>query len=336
MNLHDQLEELAPSMSTRGLASGVRKRRRRRQTIAAGTATAAVALVAVGAVFLQTGTPTGPSTYVDAVPGATQSEEVLSEQPSSPSTEPGQQLVAGQVTLLRKDAKSPVMMCTAVMQSAPPQCEGPTVTGEIDWEKIEASKYAEAPEFRIADAWVVGHFDSTKQTFTLTQQPTLEQPKGAEPVDEEDPADVPQLCEDPLAGAKKGGRNDRDALVRKAEALPGYVDLWVSDGSNAFNVVVRQDAEGAFKSLREVWQGELCVEAREEVPSREQIQAAHDALVPLRREVPDLRVSKDNQGVMVSAWFIDEATETIIHQLAEAHVPADAVTIQSTLKPLAQ
>lgn len=335
MNLHDQLEELAPSMSTRGLASGVRKRRRRRQTLAAGTATAAVALVAVGAVFLQTGTPTGQSTYVDAVPGATQSEEVLSEQPSSPSVEPGRQLVAGQVTLLRKDAKSPVMMCTAVMESAPPQCEGPTVTGEIDWEKIEASKYAEAPEFRIADAWVVGHFDSTKQTFTLTQQPTLEQPKGAAAVDE-DPFDFPQLCEDPLAGAKKGGRNDRDALVRKAEALPGYVDLWVSDGSNAFNVVVRQDAEGAFKSLREVWQGELCVEAREEVPSREQIQAAHDALVPLRREVPDLRVSKDNQGIMVSAWYIDEATQATIHQLAEAHVPADAVTIQSTLKPLTQ
>lgn len=333
MNLHDQLEELAPSMSTRGIANGVRKRRRRRQTLAAGTATAAVALVAVGGVFLQTGTPSGPSTYVDAVPGATQSEEVLSEQPSSPSVEPGQQLVAGQVTLLRKDAKSPVMMCTVLMESAPPQCEGPTVVGEIDWEKIESSRYPESPEFRIADAWIVGHFDSTKQTFTLTQQPTLEQPKGAAAVDE-DPFDFPQLCDDPLAGAKKGGRNDRDALVRKAEALPGYVDLWVSDGSNAFNVVVRQDAEGAFKSLREVWQGELCVEAREEVPSREQIRAAHDALVPLSKDVPDLRVSKDNQGVMVSAWFIDEATQARIHELAEAHVPADAVTIQSTLKPL--
>ncbi|WP_297739017.1 hypothetical protein [uncultured Tessaracoccus sp.] len=334
MNLHDQLEELAPSMSTRGLASGVRKRRRRRQTLAAGTATAAVALVVVGGVFLQTGTRPVPSTYVDAVPGTMHGEEVLSEHPASPSAEPAQQLVAGHVTLLRKDANSPAVMCTAVMESAPPQCEGPTVIGEIDWDKIDASTYAGAPGFRDADAWVVGYFDSKKRTFTLAQPPTLEQPKGAM-ADKEDPVDFPQLCDDPLAGAQKGGRNDRDALIRKAEALPGYVDSWVSDGSNALNVVVRHDAKGAFKSLREVWQGELCVEARD-VPNTEQIRAAHDALVPLRKDVPDLSVSKDNQGVVVSAWFIDEATKMRIHELAEAHVPADAVTIQSTLKPLAK
>lgn len=121
------------------------------------------------------------------------------------------------MTLLQTADDDHASVCTAVMESYPPQCSGPTVIGEVPWSDIDAE---EADGTRCFDGWVVGRFDSEGGTFTLDRTPSKQRPAGA--VEAEEPqSDHAQVCDDPTRDAKDGGRNDQEALSQKIDQWPG-------------------------------------------------------------------------------------------------------------------
>lgn len=221
MNLHEAFDQAAPPMSTDGLAAGVRRRRlaRRRAAAGAGVASLAVIAVAFGASTIARGPSALPSTAAtsDAVLERAATEDATAHE--APDLQAGfapGTLVAGHLTLLQRDETSPVMLCHEVAASDPPQCRGPIVVGEIDWEALDAEARAGSGQ-RDAFAWVVGRFDNATGTLTLAVTPTLDRPAGAREPDAEQA--VPGAAgQGDLVGAEGAVRERLDDSLVSAHA----------------------------------------------------------------------------------------------------------------------
>lgn len=184
MELNKAMDELAPELPTEGIAQAVRRRHaRRRNAIGAGAGTFALALVIGGALVLPNQQSSGPAAVPVASKATVNQTGYLAPADESTDTagkpaKPADGVVAGKVMILKGAGDARAKMCLTVALSYPPQCSGPEIIGEIDWEKLKAE---EASGARWAqDVWVVGKFDTEKRQFTLTQPPTLEKPSGAQ------------------------------------------------------------------------------------------------------------------------------------------------------------
>lgn len=207
---------------------------------------------------------------------------------------------AAQATILQPADSEPMLCLGGVMESYPPQCGGPVVVG-LDWDDVPDAETASGVTW--GSAWVVGTYDG--ETFTLTEPARETAPDGVDlPGPGTGPAFAP-LCADPWRGGDEDALTweefDVDAPEREdaerylspesqelvgqlqelAAALPGFVELYVSDGQSEFNVLLTpgSDVAAAHASLREVWPGWLCVATTEhEAPSNQDAMAASDAL----------------------------------------------------------
>lgn len=150
------------------------------------------------------------------------------------------------------------MICFMMLESYPPQCSGPTLRGEFLWEDI-AHENASGIRWSSEYLRVQGTFDPADGEYGSL---TLTSPITEADLGDSGEVDFPQLCTDPLRGADPTLTSE-EAEIAFHDALEGLevVDVWVSNGIDAYNVVIRGDAEDAHAVLREVWGGELCVQS---------------------------------------------------------------------------
>jgi hypothetical protein len=197
-----------------------------------------------------------------------------------PQLDPAQ-LLEGSGTVL-EDANGPQLCLGAVAESYPPQCSGiPLVAW--DWRAVEGEDSASGTTW--GEFHVVGTYDG--QVFTVTNAG----PVDRSTVDVGD-RDFTTPCPEPEGGwvADDPGRAGDEAFgagAALAQALPGYVALWVDyvgdhtpeeleqlavEGKpvlQIMNVVVTEDVAGAEAAIREAWGGPLCVTQREGHTARE-------------------------------------------------------------------
>lgn len=236
---------------------------------------------------------------------------------------------------MKQSPTADIELCTgAMMTSYPPQCGGPKLLGEFSWDDVESERHGGV---RWTNNWyfAVGHYDGAADTFTLTR-PLSSEPPAGHSVDEPEPIDFPQLCEDPFRGGDPDFTDDLEAqerLQRRLEELDGYVGSWVSDGQNLFNVLVTGDPDAAFADLRQIWPGGLCVEQRD-VATEDDVRAAQDALSEHFEELA-ITSSGGGPGVLeVGVTFADDATVARIHEIVSEWLAPDQVRITSTFVPL--
>ncbi|PRY54001.1 hypothetical protein BCF74_12615 [Knoellia remsis] len=248
-------------------------------------------------------------------------------------------LVVAQGSLYQKSSTSPVELCFVMAQSYPPQCSGPTVVGDIDWDALKPERASGVTWTGMV--WVVGTYDpdaGEQGTVTLDRAPSLTPPPGAPSDPDPRPSDgaFPQLCEDPYAGGgRKGGGTPEQqaALSQKLESLDGYIGSWVSNGSDLYNVLVTGDAAAAHKELRTVWPGGLCVEQRD-APTQADLTAAQEALTKAGLGIttaPDAQTGR----LTVRVTALDQATWDKVLTTVEPWLAPKDLAVTSEFQPYA-
>lgn len=261
---------------------------------------------------------------------------------SAPDTlvvEPGE-LVVAHGSLMQRKESGPVELCLGgVAQSYPPQCGGPRIIGDVNWDDLQ-------PERAAGVTWTegvvraVGHYDprdGASGSFTLDRPLTLgttpEPGSAAAP----EPMTFPQLCKDPYAGggARSGGvaQGDTNPITERLPQLDGYVGSWVSDGSSIFNVLVTGDAAAAHRELRKTWKGGLCVEQRD-AATEEDVAAAQDALATTFKGLLSTGGDVVRGRLDVEVILLDQATLDEIVQTVSPWIAAKDLNVTSALQPL--
>lgn len=249
--------------------------------------------------------------------------------------------------MIQQGDDPPELCLGSIMESSPPQCGGPTVVG-LDWADVPDAETVMGVTF--GSGWVVGTY--TDETFTLTEPVSSDPPAGHVPSDGS-PAPLTALCDDPYRGGSEDaypletgpdgdalgaeGTAAMDAMHQRALALPGYVEVFVSDGSDELNLLLTADSdvEAVHASLREVWQGWLCVAAYD-IPSAAEGQAASKALAD---EVVELEVFAWSPNPTTGRFsadvvLVDAGTEARIHEILAPWYDPDQIDLYSRLTPL--
>jgi len=230
-------------------------------------APALVVLLAVGLPLLLLRGGTTPDTT--AGPSATAPPTTAAATTTEPATTttaadgPSEWVFQGAV--LDKQGVGP-QLCSYLLDSLPPQCQGVPVTG-LDWADVPWAE--SAGDTTWAAAWLVGTFDG--ETFTLTRPPA--EPEPAEAIDE-DPFATP--CPEPAGGwvvtdPALATEEAFEAALMYAEAEADYSALWIdylvdpSEGMDlgpatfVLNVQFTGDLAGHGAALRAMYGGPLCV-----------------------------------------------------------------------------
>jgi hypothetical protein len=171
-------------------------------------------------------------------------------------------------TVLENEHHGP-QLCTAVLDSLPPQCGGPDIAG---WKW--PSGYESAVHSKWGEYLLIGTFDGT--TFTLTE------PARKAVADQEVPGSGPDFtspCPVPAGGWKASDpKKATDDAIQNVNGLvsldPDYGGLWIDDPAAALeptpqndpqrlvlNVTFTKDLERHAAEIRQVWGGALCVSA---------------------------------------------------------------------------
>lgn len=193
----------------------------------------------------------------------------LGEMPTAVPAANGPVSTSGLVTVL--DNGTGPQLCSAVMDSYPPQCQGAPLAG---WDWAAHPEHEEASGTRWGDFALTGTFDGTTLTVTDAIPAAL---YDAMPV--EDPIDFSTPCEEPEGGwavvdESKANPEAMDGAFTVAQQLPGYGEAWIDQNGATgeaqndpskiiINVAVTEDLAGAEQKLRELWGGALCVSEAE-------------------------------------------------------------------------
>ncbi|GAA1937078.1 hypothetical protein GCM10009797_33480 [Nocardioides hwasunensis] len=190
------------------------------------------------------------------------------------------------VTTVLDEGGGPVMCLGMVMQSSPPQCDGPDVAG---WEWADHPEADAAGGVRWGGFVVVGDWDGTTLTVTAARPATDDDWPRTQDDDFVTSCDEPDggwVVVDP-ATTTNGAKGDAN---RVAEQLPDYGLIWADQSINPrwpdwqrlvdgdlerdtleleqamndprytiLNVGVTDDLARAEAAVREVWGGPLCV-----------------------------------------------------------------------------
>lgn len=231
----------------------------------------------------------------------------------------------------------PQLCLGGVNESYPPQCGGPTLVN-LDWDDVADRESASGVTW--GSGYAVGTYDG--ETFTLTRPVAAEAPDGAD-VGGSVP-DFPPLCADPFRGGDNETATDspemleaQNALQETAQALPGYVASYVSDGAQEFNVIVSTaegDADAAHTALREVWPGWLCV-VEQDLPTASDVASAQDAVWEVRESIGVLSSGSGADGVLdLTVTLADDATIAAVHDAVAPWLTPDQVRVAGVLQPL--
>lgn len=243
--------------------------------------------------------------------------------------------------LMQDSPSAPVEICIGgQLDSYPPQCGGPAIAGEFSWDGL-APERAQGITWTNDSVWAVGRFDpkaGPTGTFTLSQPLRKEPPAGVTQA----PADrmhFPQLCKDPYAGGGSKGAGgsgaDTNPITTLLPKLDGYVTSWVSDGSSLFNVLVTGDPATAFREIRKVWKGGLCVERRD-APTEADVSAAQEALGKQGKDLGLLTSGGSMGSLEVEVTVVDAATRARILEVVRPWLTPAQVRISSSIQPLPQ
>ncbi len=190
------------------------------------------------------------------------------------------------------DGSGPELCLGGVMESYPPQCGGPALTGWEwgDWE----GHYEEASGVRWGTFWVAGYYNPGESTFAVedvvpAEEYDLPDASGMGEVDFTSP------CPEPAGGWRMldpalTTQETMEDVLAFAETLDGYAGAWLDQSPNPLNdaplgddddanlgielsmndpelliinVKTTGDVARAEALLRERWGGMLCVSAAE-------------------------------------------------------------------------
>ncbi|GMA30489.1 hypothetical protein [Litorihabitans aurantiacus] len=274
--------------------------------------------------------------------------EPLTAAPATPANTAADIVYAAPATLIQQGDGAPMACFGLVQQSYPPQCGGPELVG-LSWEDVADAETAAGVTF--GSGWLLGTYDGER--FTLTEPVLTDAPPGFSPsaeslaIEQSDP-----LCDDPYRGGRENayptetfpegeslgveGGAALSALQERADALPGYVGTFVTDGYSQMNLVLADgsDVEAAHTSLREVWAGWLCVASRD-VPTQAEGVAASDALsersdgLDLIHWGPDALEGRFTVGALLA----DDATLETVRSALAPWYPADRIDVTPALRP---
>lgn len=269
---------------------------------------------------------------------------------------------AAQTTILQPADAEPMLCLGGVMESYPPQCGGPVVVG-LDWGDVADAETASGVTW--GTAWVVGTYDG--ETFTLTEPARQEPPAGVTQPGPGTHSAFEPLCTDPWRGGDEDALTweefapdapEREVAERyldaesqelvtllqeRAASLPGFVELYVSDGQSEFNVLLApgSDLAAAHASLREVWPGWLCVGTSEAgAVSNDDAMAAADAFGAAFQDPSADGILGWSPNTMAGTFDVGVILETPqlrerINEVLQPWYAPDRIVLQPALIPLA-
>nr|MBA3399511.1 hypothetical protein [Acidimicrobiia bacterium] len=215
---------------------------------------------------------------------------------STGATEPGASGSTEYRTIgfvLEDDNHGP-QLCFGSDDSYPPQCEGIDITN-WNWDDLKyegGNDAAEPTTARWGDYVVVGTYEREANTFSLTRPArTAKQSDYREEPERDDPAP----CDEPEGGWPPATEVELTDAASTIDPSPGaagtaIVDgmggIWIARDPFVLNVAVTGDVDAAETTIREVYDGPLCV-----VPAKYTEQELEELSVEIYRA---------NEGTMVS------------------------------------
>lgn len=316
------LDEVVPAApSTKGWAGRAAGRVRRRRVVTGALAAVVAVGVPIGLTVNQQGA--GP---LEATPLPAESSTAVATETPLP---PGEVRYTGLVSLWQHEEQERPNICMGnVLESYPPQCSGPAVEGNFSWDDISHSEDAGLRQSALVR--VVGTYDDGVLTLTepvaRADAPPSTQVTGQ--------SHFGPLCTDMLVDADPAMADATSAnrLHTQLQQLP-VVKTWVSDGVDAFNVLVRGDAADTFAQLRTVWGGELCVEAVD-APTQVELQAAMDRVWAAAPEGTFYGGFGENHPEAVLTFQVVIAPPELVAAVEEAAGPDFEVVLTPVLTPL--
>lgn len=265
---------------------------------------------------------------------------------TAPATTPTtQQRVLYEVTttVLESEGHGPQLCVAGVMESFPPQCEGPDVVG-WSWDDVDGWESASGTTW--GRYRVVGTWDGERLTVT---EPAAPADPAAAP--REPSPDFSTPCPEPSGGwavvdPATATQEGQDAAIVYARQQPEFGGLWVDQSINpaadaevtderamndprhlVLNVRFTDQLERHEAELRSRWGGPLClVEATHTLDALTDLQARlHDELDALWSSVDEVR-GVVQVGVMA-------ASPEVQASLDERHGPG-VVELIGQLRPL--
>jgi hypothetical protein len=183
-----------------------------------------------------------------------------------------------EATVLESPAHGP-QLCLGVLDSLPPQCDGPDVAG-WDWAAVDGEESANGTTW--GDFHLVGVWDGT--TFTLAEPATAPQPVEPARIDLGSPCPEPAGGWAPVDPVRTTFETEQ-AAHQLAASLPGYAGSWVDQSPNpafdengnfvgpeeaannplleVLNVRTTGSVADTEAAIRGVWGGALCVSPAE-------------------------------------------------------------------------
>lgn len=251
--------------------------------------------------------------------------------------EPDGRRYRGTITVLESPDHGP-QMCSVLLESYPPQCEGPDVVG---WSWDEAP----SPESASGTTWgtyqLTGTWDGER--LTLTEPPQAPPPPPPPAV--EDP-DFSTPCPEPSGGwlivdPAKTTYESLEAVTAAARGRSDFAGLWVDEqtrprapegvtvdypGTLVLNVLVTGDVAAAERDLRAVWGGALCV--TEGLRPYADLLAIQDEIVAAGEAIGS--GIDERQGVLsVDVWVDDGLQSTY-----DDRYGPDTVVVTAVLQPV--
>jgi hypothetical protein len=255
-------------------------------------------------------------------------EAPVSASPSDPpSSAASGRLYTGIFTVLENADHGP-QLCSMVMDSYPPQCGGPDISG---WNWDEAPDAESANGVTWGSYSVTGTWDGT--TFTLTEPPLAGAATSPMVPDDALP-DFSPPCEPPAGGwavidpatATEAGQA---AIGTYTEAQPDWAGTWIDQSIQpaVLTVLFTGDLERHEAALRQVWGGPLCVSEAER--SMQELTAIQEELAGsvanLNHVGPEYTRNVVELGV-----FVDDGLQ---EQLDEQY-GAGVVRVTAALRPV--
>lgn len=261
-------------------------------------------------------------------------------EPTAPDRDPGTAATPSEVVYVADvatvlDDGTKVALCLGgIMESLPPQCDGPAIT---NWSWDEAAD----EESRSGTTWgtyrVTGTYDG--ESFSLTEPP------GPPVMDDEDDTDFTAPCDEPEGGwvapdPSKTSDGDRTETMKAARREPDYAELWIDylddptteeEAIGAAYILVMAftgDLERHETVARETWGGPLCLVQHER--TFKGLRAIQDELGDFGFETLwssiDVMSNTVDVGVVV-------ATHQMLADLEERYGPG-TVEVDAALRPV--
>jgi hypothetical protein len=223
------------------------------------------------------------------------------EPPPAVSEPDPAQLYEANTTVLENKTHGPMLCLGGVLMSLPPQCGDVPMAG-WDWSAVEGEKTVSGTTS--GSYHLVGRYDG--ETFTATTVGPYE--KGFTP--DEDP-DFSSPCPDPEGGwpgLEHASQEEAHRVAVYARSQPDYAAMWVTPLEPAkyefspvvVNVVFTGEPDRHEAEIRKVWDGPLCVVARDVPTARE--------LAGIRKEA---EASLDELGLQM-LWSAGPDVEPVI------------------------